>query len=97
MISIPTTFRLGGRKWTVVMQPLVLNSSKILGATDSDDCIIYLKQGLQPGTLYHTFFHELEHAIRATLGLEDEDEGQVDARGGILYQFLDTKRGNILK
>jgi hypothetical protein len=43
--------------------------------------------------LNHTFYHELEHAFRATLGIPDDDEGQVDARGGMLLQYLSSKRG----
>jgi hypothetical protein len=97
MICIPTTFRLGGRKWQVVLCPLIDNDADVLGLTDTDEAVIYLQEGLKKDVLNHTFYHELEHAIRATLGIEDEEDthGQVDARGGILMQYLDSKRGRL--
>lgn len=99
MICIPTSFRLGGRRWSVNLAPLVDHDDRVLGVTDVDQATITLKTGLKQELLQHTFYHELEHAIRATLGIPDEDDehGEVDARGGILLQYLSSKRGNIKK
>jgi hypothetical protein len=95
MICIPLRFQLGGRNWKVEVVSLVLGETDVLGATDSDEAIIYLREGMTPEMLNHTFYHELEHAFRATLGIPDDDEGQVDARGGMLLQYLSSKRGRV--
>jgi hypothetical protein len=36
-----------------------------------------------------TFCHELQHAIRYTLGLDEHNEAEVDAQGNLLHQFLE--------
>jgi hypothetical protein len=95
MICIPTTFHLGGRKWKVKIEDILDDDKDCLGLTDSDEAVIYLKAGMGPELTNHTFYHELEHAFRATLGLKDgkKEHGEVDARGGILLQYLSSKRG----
>lgn len=95
MICIPQTFKLGGRTWQVRVVPLVLDDVDVLGATDSDDATILLREGITGELLQHTFYHELEHAFRMTLGLKDDNEEEVDARGGILLQYLSSKRGKL--
>jgi hypothetical protein len=97
MICIPMTFHLGGRKWKVKIEPLLEDDKDTLGLTDSDEAIIYLKEGMSPELMNHTFYHELEHAFRATLGLKDgrKEHGEVDARGGMLLQYLSSKRGRV--
>jgi hypothetical protein len=35
------------------------------------------------------FCHELQHAIRYTLGKDEHDETEVDSQGNLLHQFLE--------
>jgi len=95
MISIPTSFKLGGRDWTVCVVPTVDNDVKVLGMTDSDDAIIYVREGLKTDLFRHTFYHELCHAICFSLGWSklNGDEDKIDALASCLLQFLKTKRG----
>jgi hypothetical protein len=97
VISIPVSFKLGGRDWTVEYHELIDNDPSICGDTDGNDCVIRLKAGMKPATIQHTFYHELVHAWCFTLGWEkmNEDEGKVDALGGIILQYLRSKRGRL--
>lgn len=97
MIAIPKTFQLGGRKWKVVILDLLDDDPSVLGLTSPDDATIALRAGMDRDLTHHTFYHELEHAFRATLGLPDgrKQHGEVDARGGMLLQYLNSKRGRI--
>ena len=36
-----------------------------------------------------TFCHELQHAIRYTLGQDEHSETEVDSQGNLLHQFLE--------
>ena len=95
MISIPKKFKLGGRDWTVEFHHLLDNDHSVLGDTDADECVIRLRKNMKPDLLHHTFYHELCHAIAITLGWKklNDDEDKIDSLGGILYQYLKTKRG----
>ena len=97
MIAIPKTFRLGGRTWTVRFEKIVGRDPDILGLCRTHDAEIIIKKGLKPETTQHTFYHELCHATFETLGWDDlsTDEGKVDALGGLLYQFLSSKKGKL--
>ena len=97
MISIPNSFQLGGRHWEVVYHDLIDNEPETLGDCDSDQATIRLKSGLKPELLQHTYYHELMHAVCFTLGWDklNDDEGKIDALGGMILQYLRSKRGRI--
>lgn len=98
MIVIPKTFQLGGRTWTVEVHDLIDSDQDLHGDTDSSECVIRLRKG-KPELMQHTFYHELCHAIAYTLGWRkfNKDEDKIDSLGGMFYQYLKTKRGNLGK
>ena len=97
MISIPSSFKLAGRTWTVEFVDCIDRKKKILGQTDSDTCVIQIRKDLHGEVKEHTFYHELCHAFCFTLGLDalNDDEGKIDALASVLYQYLKTKRGSL--
>lgn len=97
MIVIPESFRLGGREWKVKFRQKMPKGT--LGECHSDNCEIHLKKGMTGETLHHTFYHELCHAVAFTMGWSEfnGDEDKIDAVGGLLYQFLNTKKGTLAR
>lgn len=95
MITVPNSFKLGGRTWSVELVDMIDDDSTLLGDCDGSDAVIRLKSGLKAETFQHTFYHELCHAICFTLGWGklNEDEERVDALASALFQYLKTKRG----
>jgi hypothetical protein len=101
MINIPVGFQLGGRNWTVryVAPEHMRSRSKadadehVLGMCITWDAEILIVQGLTAETTQHTFFHELCHAICETLGWDkmSQNEGKMDALGGMFLQFMKTQ------
>lgn len=86
---IPTTFKLGFRTWRVKRG---VRSKRWYGDCSSTRCEIRLstKNKTFEDEL-HTFYHELGHAIEATLGLKLKHR-QIEAIGGMLAQFESTKK-----
>jgi hypothetical protein len=108
MISLPTKFKLAGSDWTVLFEDnlgTTMNGDweEIDGITLPEDKVIKihgsLKEPKMRDHMYHTFFHELTHAIDATLGFTEDfyDEQKTDSKGAMMHQFLKTKRGNLTK
>ena len=102
MIAVPQTFKLGGRTWEVrvvskeeITRRADAGDEDILGLCIAHDAEILLQEGQKPATLQHTFYHELTHALCETLGWKrlNKNEAKVDALGGLLYQYLQTKKG----
>jgi hypothetical protein len=60
-----------------------------MGHCNSETATIRLRKGLPAQVKAATFCHELQHAIRYTLGLDEHDEKEVDAQGNLLHQFLE--------
>jgi hypothetical protein len=84
-MKIPKTFTLAGIKWTVEETSHISD----MGHCDSESAVIRLRQDLSPQMKAATFCHELQHAIRFTLGRSDHDEVEVDQQGNLLHQFLE--------
>ena len=99
MLSIPLKFSLGGRSWKVKFVPTVGKSKSTYGRTNFNSATIEIKEGMDAELTYHTFYHELLHAISDTLGWKElnEDEERIDAVAGILLQFFKSKRGNLMR
>ena len=89
-MNIPSKFKLVNYTWSVVMHPGPINED---GDTCHGTCCfntrtITLDATLDPELLWHTWLHELLHAILNALGRPglNEDEGLVDSVSGALAQ-----------
>ena len=96
--TIPTSFVLANRKWTVEVVDLIDNDPDVLGTCSLDEALITLKARADRSLLEDTFFHEFIHAVRGTLGHKDnkKNHAEVDAIGSMFHQFLQTKKGRLL-
>jgi len=83
-MKIPKTFTLAGIRWSVEESDAISE----MGHCNAETAMIRLRKGLPEQVKAATFCHELQHAIRYTLGLDDHDEKEVDAQGNLLHQFL---------
>ncbi len=88
-ISIPSSFQLGGRTWTVKH---VKGKRKWWGRAKCGSCRIELAAHKSEEALLHTFLHELNHAILYTMARNElfEDENFVDGHASLLLQVLTT-------
>ena len=76
-MKIPKTFTLAGIRWTVEES----NAFSEMGHCSSETAVIRLRKDLPAQVKAATFCHELQHAIRYTLGLDEHCEKEVDAQG----------------
>jgi Zn-dependent peptidase ImmA (M78 family) len=87
---IPKQFKLLNHTWRVEMVPGLLEheDGPANGTCDPATHIITLNSLCEPEQLWHTWLHELLHAILHTLGRYDQndDEGFVDSVAGALAQ-----------
>lgn len=88
-MKIPKSFTLAGIKWTVEETTAISE----MGHCDPNNARIRLRKDLSPQVKGATFCHELQHAIRFTLGKYDHDEVEADAQGNLLFQFMEQYRG----
>jgi hypothetical protein len=84
-MKIPKSFQLAGIKWTVEETSAISD----MGHCDSESATIRLRRDLADQVKAATFCHELQHAIRYTLGQDEHDEKEVDAQGNLLHQFME--------
>lgn len=84
-MKIPKTFLLAGIRWTVEESDAISE----MGHCAAETAVIRIRRGLSEQVKAATFCHELQHAIRYTLGKDDHDEVEVDAQGNLLHQFLE--------
>ena len=90
-VSIPKTFKLGGRTWRVKR----VGKRKWYGKTDPNICVIELSASCTHDELeQQTFLHELLHAVAITMGWSrlNNDEDKIDAVAGLLLQALTTAK-----
>lgn len=83
-MRIPKSFTLAGILWSVEESDAITE----MGHCNAETATIRLRSGLADQVKAATFCHELQHAIRYTLGQDDHDEKEVDAQGNLLHQFL---------
>lgn len=83
-MKIPSQFSLAGATWKVVEDHAMTD----MGQCDSERYIIRLRSDLSQQAKETTFCHELQHAIRYTLGHDEHSEIEVDSHGNLLHQFL---------
>jgi hypothetical protein len=104
--SIPKSFTLANRKWKVRFVPVediqarvnLRDGEVVDGCCDPRYAVILLSAELLKGPeeyLYHTFEHEVHHALFFALGLEDHDERIVEGLAGLRRQFEITRRGDL--
>ena len=86
-VKVPAKFMLAGIQWRVVDVPHLPD----LGNCERDEATINLRAGLSPQVRASTFFHELQHALLYTTGLQDHSEKEVDLMGALYHQFELTK------
>lgn len=84
-MKIPRTFTLAGIRWTVEESDAFAE----MGHCNAETATIRLRKGLPAQVKAATFCHELQHAIRYTLGEDEHPEKEVDAQGNLLHQFLE--------
>lgn len=83
-MKIPKSFTLAGIRWTVEETAAISE----MGHCSAETSTIRLRKDLSTQVKAATFCHELQHAIRYTLGKDEHDEVEVDAQGNLLHQFL---------
>ena len=84
-MKIPRSFMFAGIRWTVEETDAIAE----MGHCSSEASVIRLRKGLSDQVKAATFCHELQHAIRYTLGKDEHDEVEVDSQGNLLHQFLE--------
>lgn len=84
-MKIPSSFTLAGIVWTVEESEAISE----MGHCNAETATIRIRSGLSSQVKAATFCHELQHAIRYTLGKDEHDEVEVDAQGNLLHQFLE--------
>lgn len=83
-MKIPKTFTLAGILWTVEESGAISE----MGHCNAETATIRLRSGMSEQVKAATFCHELQHAIRYTLGKDEHSEEEVDSQGNLLHQFL---------
>lgn len=87
---IPKNFKLLNYSWTVVMVPgpVMSDGTACHGTCDTDTRTIHLDATMDAELLWHTWLHELTHAILNALGRSAlfADEDFVDSFSGGLAQ-----------
>ena len=84
----PKQFSLAGSLWTVT----VIDGLTEMGTCDFSLNVIRLRKGMPTDVMLSTFFHELVHAVKFTLGEREHDEADVDRIGHMLHQFTVTAK-----
>ena len=84
-MKIPKSFTLAGIRWTVEETDAISE----MGHCAAETATIRLRTGLSAQVKAATFCHELQHAIRYTLGKDEHNEEEVDSQGNLLHQFLE--------
>ena len=108
-VTIPKSFQLLNRAWKVKVcetKEVFEREAKKIGADDiqstlgltSDLRSLILINAPLTGSdecLLQTYYHELGHAFLFTVGYTDHDEQHVDLFGGIMAQYVSTKKGEV--
>jgi len=76
------TFYLAGCQWTVSLNKDITE----MGTCNPLTYEIVLKDNMSQQATEATFFHELVHAIKFTMGETNHDEREVEAFGNLLHQ-----------
>ena len=80
--DVATSFYLAGCKWTFCFNKDITE----MGTCNPLTYEIIIKDNMTPQAAEATFFHELVHAIKFTMGETNHDEREVEAFGNLLHQ-----------
>jgi hypothetical protein len=100
-LAIPSSFQIANRSYTVRYASATELKTKGWKGSDGvhsgERAEIILRPGLHKEYEWHTFLHELVHAMLEALGRDDlsKDEMFVDILGGAIHQFLKTRKGKL--
>lgn len=84
---VPSSFWLGGCEWKVVY----VEEFQDFGTCDPGKYEILIRSNMNEQATRATFFHELVHAIKFTMGETGHDEKEVEGFGNLLCQWYRTK------
>lgn len=96
MRHVPLEFKLLNRSYSVEhMSEELHRGAEAYGMHWQDKARIEVYVGGPDEHCEHTFYHELFHALFEAAGKPDlsKDEELVDVLGGLLHQYMTTKRG----
>lgn len=102
VLTIPTSFKLVNRNYSV--EPMDQDTHDVASAKGAHNhsagrILMYLDGDYPQEDIEHTFLHELFHAILDNMGYSDlsGNEDLVDCLGAAMHQYMQTKKGNLLK
>lgn len=84
---VPSSFWLGGCEWKVAY----VEELNDFGMCDPGKYEILLRSNMNEQATIATFFHELVHAIKFTMGETSHDEKETEGFGNLLCQWYRTK------
>lgn len=93
--SVPSAFELYNHTIRVIKKPAPAKKDDEYGHANFETNEIILKTGKLPQSVEeHTYYHELVHFLLLYAGRPDltKDEVLVDTLGGLLAQYIATKR-----
>ncbi len=92
-MKIPKKLKIGGHVYDILWMP---NNRKQCGETETADLKIRISPEFPQSQQEETIIHEILHAVRVQLSLNDSDtdkeERMVNALAGALYQVLNDNR-----
>jgi len=86
--TIPSSFHLAGCEWVVMMVPELPD----MGLCNPSTYEIHIRDGMNEQATVATFFHELVHAVKFTMGETGHDEKEVEGFGNLLCQWYKTRQ-----
>lgn len=86
--AIPEKFTLAGSEWTVSYVDELID----MGLCNPSTYEIHIRAGMNEQAEVATFFHELVHAIKFTMGETGHDEKEVEGFGNLLCQWYKTRQ-----
>jgi hypothetical protein len=98
-MKIPESFTIFGSKWKVICDAEYLDDGDALGHCALRRNVITImppenSRKQSRCDREHSFCHELVHVLLEGAGVS-AIEPQVDVMGGLLHQFMETKRGEV--
>lgn len=86
--TLDSTFSLAGSEWTVAF----VDELPDMGLCNPATYEIHIRSGMNEQAIVATFFHELVHAIKFTMGETGHDEKEVEGFGNLLCQWFKTRQ-----
>lgn len=61
---------------------------EVFGQTNVGKMVMHLRADLDPQRMEQVFWHEVVHVLFSSMGVDNENEGHVDALGAALQRFM---------